>query len=313
MTYVETVRKRLTSHMDFWCDPNGDDTTGDGLSPATAMRQPNALYNKLAAEWDLGGKNVRIKMRPAYDSGGLPTGVPVYYDRIYMVGKLVGQAGPLIFENASTNTRGAPIHIRGNGTGFPSVEMSYGAQAQFLYCTFDSTFQFGVPQDNIILGKGASIALKNSRFYGNLPAPRNHITLAERCDIDFMRSYVWVAGDCQCFLSMDQLSTGYWHTDGQANLMAMGFEDSPGLGRRTRFWTSFIRIAGQSNLNMQNIDYHGWANGTWDGFNPGVSFGAGAVKVILQDRSALDLNGLGLSSLPGGSQGSTVSADSVVK
>jgi hypothetical protein len=305
MSYITDARNRLTSAQTFYVSPSGSDSN-DGLTSGTPKRQIHAVVNMLKSEWDLGGFPVTIEA-----AAGTP-GSPAYYDRVHCAGLLPGQVGPIRVVNAGGNTHNAPVHIRGNGTAYASAELAYGAFFQFEYCTFDATFQGGVPQDNLMLGKGATVLLKHPRFYGNLPAPRNHITMAEGCRLDFMQSFVWLAGDCQCFISMDQLSSCYWHTDGQINVMAMGFEESPGLGRRTRFWTSFIRVAGQSNLNMQNIDYHGWAGGTWDPGNPAVSFGAGAQKVILQDFSVLDLNGLGLGSLPGGGQGSTV-ANSIVK
>ena len=245
--------------------------TNDGLTPATPLPEPRDCQDLLRSGYDLNGNTVTISVVAGTYTKGLSAS-----------GAQRGQRSP---SDVTVSGAGFSTIIAPTGT-VAGLEINYRGAIKLDQLTIDMTNSH---QDAIISGKRGSIVLGAVRFAGG-HQDRNHITMAEFCDLSVLGN-LWIAGDAQCFLQMDQFSTGYYNTNGIPNQLAMFFEVIPAYGRQPYFSASFLDVK-TSNLNIQNIDYHGW-NG---GIIPCAALG---YRFRSRPYSIIDLNSLPPSTLPG--------------
>lgn len=91
------ARTVLTSAATFYVSPNGSNTTGDGLSWATAWATPSHAAKVLHDQYDLAGFTVTIK---CFDTNA---GQNVYVDSVQISGPFVGQAECNVIFDASAS------------------------------------------------------------------------------------------------------------------------------------------------------------------------------------------------------------------
>jgi hypothetical protein len=263
------------SDVTFYADPLHGLSTNDGLSAACPLPEIQDAIDRLYSGYDLDGQY----------SATINAAAGTYAKGLSLSGLLRGQRTPGNLKVVGAGVTSTIVAPTGAVAG---TEINYGAAVTLDQIGFDMT---NSNQDAIITGKGANFSLGSVRFVGIHPG-HNYITEAEDCHMT-VTGNLWAASDAQCFLQMDQFSTAYWNTNGVPNLICMWL-DTTALGRKPYWADAFLDVA-DSNCNIQNVDYNAW-NGSYAGTGPSNASG---YRVRIRSGGVVNLNGLGVSSLPG--------------
>ncbi len=246
------ARTLLTAPTDFFFNSSGGSLGNDGLSLGNPLPTAQDVVNLLYT-LDLGGQQVQV-----HDVAGNvdPIG-------IHMAGPLVGQRG----ETGLVFLFNGIIRPSNSVAG---IEMSSGASCSVQGVTIDGITQAlaGHPQDCIMLGQGARLALWGTNTVLQNNYSHNGITL-QNSDLDISPQswgsqiqnggHLHFGGQYQCGIQTDQCANIEANCNGQHNLIAF-WADASSVRSKPYWAVDFIDVASGVTV-LSGVDFHGTADG----------------------------------------------------
>jgi hypothetical protein len=270
----------LTADQNFYV-AQGSPTTGDPRNPTTPWPDHMSLITHIQQNYDLNG-HAAIINNPA---GG------TFTQNIAVHGLLRGQthAGQLVVKGAGKWA--TTIEPVGSGAYQPApAEINNGAAITFQDINLST---MATKQDNLMLGKYANVVLAGEvRFTKQTNQTGENCISIGGFSILEVQANIWIDGDMQDFIQLDQYGVAYWNTNGQPNLLAMYFEHRATSQRQPIFYGAFID-AQSSNVNMQAVAFHGWTGAV-------VPIAAVGPRVRSRPQSIINI-AAAVSTLPGNS------------
>lgn len=162
------MRTLLATDTDFYCNPAGNDITGDG-SIGNPWKSPMGAYDHLASMYDLGGKRVRVLLADG-----------TYTQTNQFEGPLVGQRGASGLQFIGNRANPAAVLMRPS-TGY-AFSVGQGAQALFAgFKTYmldsDGAGMPGSGQDALAVGALSLMVLDGDIHFGANVNPWNCISI----------------------------------------------------------------------------------------------------------------------------------------
>lgn len=181
-------RIALTGPATFHAKTTGSDVSGDGTD-ANPMRNPQAVWDMLFADYDLRGFPVTVQLETATD------GSHNFYEGLRMSGRLVGQGGAqpplqvnpgrppyLIGKHAPVTLRGDPAHKLGaflyppQDSGCPGVSLADCASLAVEGVTIDT---YRAKADCIAVFDNAFLDFRGDVRFGAAGPWSNHISVSD--------------------------------------------------------------------------------------------------------------------------------------
>lgn len=254
------MRNVLTAPAKFYCDSISGNIANDGLSQATALPQPQDVFNRLYQQYDLGGMPVDV-----YAADGQT------FQGISLNGLIVGQAGPNVtFHCGSAFGKSvvAPNAVAPGQPGPYCLGLSFGAMLTVLNATFDNTRQIaqgGLGNDVVALGQGSRLIMTGTNKICQNTQEFNFITLYGGSSLDIVNSgggshLHWFGGG-QCGMQLDAASFLQADTNGQHGLIAFWADGGTGGYPAPWFTDAFVDVAAACKCLLYGVDFHGSGEG----------------------------------------------------
>lgn len=245
------ARELLTTGVNFYCNTQTGSLNNDGLSPGTALPQPQDVFDRIYQQYDLGGHQHNV---------WLATGQT--FDGVCLNGPFVGDKGPsMILWGCMPGGNLGDAKIVPTIKSHQGLGMAFGATLQISNLTIEKSGEDG--NDCVAVGQGSRLVIfGNNRLVQQSVNMGNWFSIYTNSSVDIFQgpsgySTLYMKGVAQVGVMVDAASFFLIQANFNHGLIGITYEPPDG-GGQTYCGQSYFDVAAGSKIHLAGCDFQNY-------------------------------------------------------